>query len=241
MTENSPLLTLQRQLRQGRATWQKLSAKDKNTYTAVVAALCLALYFGAIWPLAHTRLSKLEYDMEKQAVRDKAAAKQAPRPTAPPPSLGGKNPAAARQELNELHRQLEETQAEVARINGSFVPLDDNLAMSALKTGLTSLAESGDMEVLALEHVYLRNEDKDRPPTAEMVKEAAQANPFKRPLIVMRARASYRGLMQFLDGLANLPYVAAPVSSDISVQVERHPDTKAIIRQWLEVQIKFAV
>lgn len=241
MAANAALTSIQQQIRHGHTVWQKLSAREKNTYTAVAAAICLALYFALLWPIGHTRLNKLEYDLEKQAVRDKAAAKQRTSPATPPPSLGGKNAADARRELNELHRQLEQTTVEVARLNAGFVALDDSLAMNVLKTGLTSLAEAGDMEVLALEHVYLHSEDKDRPPTPQMVQEAAQANPFKRPLIVMRARASFRGLMQFLDGLSGLPYVAAPVSSEISVQVERHPETKAIIRQWLDVQIKFAV
>ena len=55
------------------------------------------------------------------------------------------------------------------------------------------------------------------------------------------ARASFRGLMQFLDGLSKLPYVAAPVASSVTVVVERNPQTQAPIRQWLEVRIKFAV
>ncbi|MBK1680876.1 hypothetical protein [Rhodocyclus tenuis] len=221
--------------------WQGLPAKEKNTYTAISIALCIAIYFGLIWPLGHTRLGKIEYAMEKQGAREKSLAKTPNTPEPPPPSLGGKNLTEARHELEALRQQLEVTQKEVTRLNGSFVPLDDTLALNVLKTGLTNLAESGDMEVLALEHVYLRVEDKDRPPTPQMIKEAAQANPFKRPLIVMRARASYRGLMQFLDGLADLPYVAAPVSSDISVQVDRNPQTGAPLRQWLEVQIRFAV
>lgn len=221
--------------------WRGLPAKEKNTYTAISIALCIAVYFGLIWPLGHTRLGKIEYEMEKQGMREKASAKVANLPPPPPPNLGGKNPTEARRELDALRQQLEETRKDVARLNASFVPLDDTLALNVLKTGLTSLAESGDMEVLALEHVYLRVEDKDRPPTPQMIKEAAQANPFRRPLIVMRARASYRGLMQFLDGLADLPYVAAPVSSDISVKVERNPQTGAPLRQWLEVQIRFAV
>lgn len=241
MAENSTLHAIRQPLRHGRAAWQKLPVKEKNTYTGVAAAVCLAVYFGLIWPIGYKRLSKLEYELEKQAVRDRTAAKQPTSAVAAPPSLGGKNLVEARRELNELHRQQEETGAEVARLNASFVPLDDSLAMNALKTGLTSLAEAGDMEVLALEHVYLRSEDKDRPPTPQMVQEAAQGNPFKRPLIVMRARASYQGLMQFLDGLSRLPYVAAPVGSDISVQIERHPETRAVIRQWLDVQIRFAV
>lgn len=241
MREDLTRTTLRLRMRQLRATVQRLPDKEKNTYTAVAAALCLALYFGLIWPLGHTRLSKLAYDLEKQAVRDKAAARQPARPSSPPPTLGGKNLVEARRELNELHRQVEDSRNEVARLNASFVPLDDNLAMNALKAGLTSLAEAGDMEVLALEHVYLRNEDKERAPTPQVLQEAAQGNPFKRPLIVMRARASYHGLMQFLDGLSRLPYVAAPVSSDISVQIERHPETRTPVRQWLDVQIKLAV
>lgn len=241
MAENTAFHSIQQRLVHSRAVWQKLPNTEKNTYTAIASAICMALYFALLWPIAHTRLGKLEYDLEKQAVRNKAAAKLQAAPVTPAPSLGGRNPGEARRELDELHRQLEQTTAEVARLNAGFVPLDDSLAMNVLKTGLTSLAEAGDMEVLALEHVYLRSEDKDRPPNVQMVQEAAQANPFKRPLIVMHARASFRGLMQFLDGLARLPYVAAPVSSDISVQVERHPETQAIIRQWLDVQIKFAV
>jgi hypothetical protein len=241
MAETAAFHAIQQQLLRRRAVWQKLPSTEKNTYTAVAAAVCVALYFALLWPSAHTRLSKLEYDLEKQAVRNKAAAKQQATPATLAPSLGGRNPGEARRELDDLKRQLEHITAEVARLNAAFVPIDDSLAMNVLKTGLTSLAEAGDMEVLALEHVYLHSEDKDRSPTPEMVRKAAQANPFKRPLIVMHARASFRGLMQFLDGLARLPYVAAPVSSEISVQVERHPETQAIIRQWLDVQIKFAV
>ena len=57
----------------------------------------------------------------------------------------------------------------------------------------------------------------------------------------MRARASYRGLMQFLFGLSDLPYVAAPVWSDITIGVERNPKTQVPVRQWLEITIRFAV
>lgn len=233
--------SLRQQLRQARAAWSRLSAKDKNTYTAVAGAVVAAVYFALLWPLAHQRLTRMEYDLEKQAVREKNAAKQQAAPAAPPPNLGGRNPKEAERELEALHSQLEETRAEVARLHAAFVPLDDTLAMNALKTGLTRLAEAGDMEVLALEHVYLRTEDKDRPPSVELIREAAQGNPFKRPLVVMRARASYRGLMQFLAGLSSLPYVAAPVWSDIAVQVERPAEGRSAGRQWLEVKIRFAV
>lgn len=232
---------LQAQWQNWRGQWQKLSPTDRNLRTAAVAGGLVILYAALLWPQAEKRIDKLSYDLEKMAVREKSAAKAEAAPLTPPPNLGGKNPREAEQELRALKSQLDETVLELRQLNARFIPLDDSLAMNALKSGLTSLAEAGDMEVMAIEHVYTRVEDKDRPPTPQLLEEAAKGNPFKRPLIVLRARASFRGLMQFLDGLNQLPYVAAPVGSDIVVEVERHPQTGAPVRQWLDVRIKFAV
>lgn len=225
--------------------WRKLPAGEKNMRTAMAVAACCAVYFGLVWPVAKSRLEKIEYDLAKQAVRSKAAGKPAPAPVMPP-SLGGMGAAQAQEELAALRQRTDELRAALDELRRGFAPADDNLALSLLKSGLTSLAEAGDMEVLALEHIYRRPEDRDRPPTPELIRDAIQANPFKRPLLSMRARASYRGLMQFLDGLASLPYVAAPVWSDISVKTGRHPDQRAPggtapAAQWLEVQIHFAI
>jgi hypothetical protein len=224
-----------------RRSWEKLPAKDRNLRTAAAAFVPIGLYAVLLWPLAGTRIGKLEYDLEKMAVREKSAAKAEAKPQVPPPNLGGKNQRDAELELQAIKTQLDEVSHELRGLNARFVPLDDSLAMNALKSGLTSLAEAGDMEVMAIEHVYARSDDKDKPPTPQMLQEAAKGNPFKRPLIVVHARASFRGLMQFLDGLNQLPYVAAPVGSDISVEVERNPQTNTPIRQWLDVRIKFAV
>lgn len=225
------------------ARWVALSARDRNIAIGVAIAICVGIYALLIWPMAGKQIARIEYDLQKQAVRDKASSKA----TAAAPQaqlmagLGGKNVSEAKRELDSLKRQLEDKRAELTRLNAGFVPMDDLLAMNVLKAGLTSLAEAGDMEVLALEHVQGRTDDKDRAPTVQAIREAALANPFKRPLVTMRARASYHGLMQFLDGLSALPYVAAPVASDIEVEVERDPKTQAPIRQWLRIQIKFAL
>ncbi|UCV12759.1 hypothetical protein KI614_05975 [Dechloromonas denitrificans] len=224
-----------------RRNWEKLPAKDRNLRTAAVAFVLVGLYAALLWPLSGKQISKLEYDLEKMAVREKNAAKAEAKPLIPPPNLGGRNQRDAELELQAIKSQLEDVTLELRKLNARFVPLDDSLAMNALKSGLTSLAEAGDMEVMAIEHVYSRSEDKDKPPTPQMLQEAAKGNPFKRPLIVVHARASFRGLMQFLDGLNQLPYVAAPVGSDIKVEVERNPQTNAPVRQWLDVRIKFAV
>ncbi|MDD5328498.1 MAG: hypothetical protein PHX38_00705 [Sulfuricella sp.] len=222
-------------------TWRALPERTRNARAAALAAALAALYFALLWPVAHKRIAKMEYDLGKQAVREKSASRQDTAPAKPPASLAGKSVAEAKKELEALHLKLEETRAEIGRLDAAFVSLDDTLALNALKSGLTSLAEAGDMEVQALEHVYSRPEDKDSVPTPQLMRDAAGSNPFKRPLIVFRARASYRGLMQFLDGLAALPYIAAPVWSDITVKMERNPETQAPAKQWLEIVIKLAV
>jgi len=221
--------------------WQKLPAKERNLAAAVIALILIGIYGVFIWPRTDDRASKLEYDLSKMAAREKAVKRSPQADFAPPPSLGGKSPPEAQEELKALQEQLDKVRGEVLALKGRFVPMDDSLAMNALKSGLTALAEAGDMEVTAIEHVYERREDKDRPPTPELIMKAAQANPFKRPLVILRARASFRGLMQFLDGLQALPYIAAPVGCNIVVRVENDPKTKLPVRQWLEVQIKFVV
>ena len=227
------------------ALWKAWTARkpgEKNLHVAVAAMIVAAIYFALLFPIANKEIDKLAYNMEKALAREKSAARQQAVAVPPTPSaFAGKSLKDAEKELDELRRKLAENRAAVDALRNAFVPLDDTLAMNALKTGLTALAESGDMEVLAVEHVYARSDDKERAPTPQMIQEAARANPFQRPLLVMRARASYRGLMQFLLGLSGLPYVAAPVWSEISVGVERHPQTQAPLRQWLDVTIRFAV
>jgi type II secretory pathway component PulM len=227
--------------RDWRRNWEKLPATDRNLRTVGVALVLITLYAALIRPLTDNRIGALEYEMQKQAKRQKSSAKAETKPFVPPSSLGGKSPREAETELKALKEQFDVVDLDLRHLNASFVPLDDSLAMNALKSGLTSLAEAGDMEVTAIEHIFARREDKERVPTPKMLQEAASQNPFKRPLILLRARASFRGLMQFLDGLSQLPYVAAPVGCDISIEVERNPETKAPIRQWLDVRIKFAV
>lgn len=221
--------------------WQKMPAKERNLVTAVVALIVVGLYGLLVWPRTDDRVSRLDYELAKMAAREKATRRAPTQELVPPPSLGGKSPPEAERELAELKQQLERVRGEVLALKQRFVPMDDSLAMNALKSGLTALAEAGDMEVTAIEHVYERKEDKDRPPTPELIQKAAQANPFRRPLVILRARASFRGLMAFLEGLQDLPYIAAPVGCDIVVRVERDPKTELPIRQWLDVQIKFVV
>jgi len=226
--------------------WKNLPPRQRHFWAGGLCGALALLYGLLLWYPGRQALQKLQYQEEKMAVRLKTSGKSDGKPPAVL-DLGGLNPGQARQELERVHNSLGQLEAEQQRLNGRFIPLEDLESLQALKSELTRLAESGDMEVVALEHIYREEEDRDRPPTVELLKEAAQANPYKRPLLRLKARASYRGLMQFLDGLGSLTHIAAPVWSQIQVQSAKpNPDGNPLQgsstpKQWLEVEIRLAV
>ncbi|MDR3214077.1 MAG: hypothetical protein LBT71_09230 [Azoarcus sp.] len=223
--------------------WNRFSAAERHQIVGAVCFLMALCYGLLLWQPGQKKLENMIYAEQKQAKRLKS-------------SSGGvdllKNfnltdVETIRKEASQARAALAALETERARLVGRFVPLEDLETLQALKSDLTRLAEGGDMEIAALEHIYRDPRDRDRPPTQELLKSASEANPYKRPLLRLKAKASYRGLMSFLDGLAALPRVAAPVWSDISVRAEQGEAqggafaSPTVARQWLEVEIHFAI
>jgi hypothetical protein len=219
----------------------------------LVAALCvlIAVFYGLlVWMPANKKLGTLLYQEQKQTARLRAGGEV--KGTLETLNVGGQDINKTREELAKTLGALAALKDEQARFGRRFLPLDDLESLQALKSELARLAETGDMEVTALEHIYRRPEDSERPPTLELLREASEGNRYRRPLLRLKARASYRGLMQFLDGLAKLSHTAAPVWSDITVKSDRRPpaqDNNIIggggdtgpSKQWLEVEIRLAI
>jgi hypothetical protein len=225
--------------------WGRFSASERHQ---LIGACCfvIALFYGLlIWYPGNKKLDTLLYQEQKQKQREKAS-----NPGALPSRLEGVNFQEIQKELAQARETLAGQEEKLGRLNARFAPLNDLESMQSLRSEITRLAESGDMEIVALEHIYRRAEDKDRPPTLDLLKEAAQDSPYRRPLLRLRARASYRGLMQFLDGLRTLTFIVAPVSSSIQVRMDLAPQRDAPVlgpagqraaKQWLEVEIRLAV
>jgi len=230
------------------ARWRRFSAAERHQ---IVGATCflLALCYGLLlWMPGNKQLGELHYKEQKQAARNKSSAKADA--ALKGFNFDGQDIEATKKELGKARASLAALEGERKRLTARFLPLEDLESLQALKTELTQLAASGDMEITALEHIYVRPEDRDRPPTLELLKTAAEANPYKRPLLRLKARASYRGLMEFLDGLKGLTRVAAPVWSDIQVNAGQAVSTErdgafgnpaTPPKQWLEVEIRFAI
>lgn len=220
--------------------WQALSTRDRNVAVALAVALLIGLYALLAWPHSGGRLKEMEYQQQKQRARQKAGAGR-PAATQALPDLGGQSPEQARKELDALRARIEDLKARQTALRARLLNLDDTEGMLALKSQLISLAENGDMEVQSLEHVFVREGDQNRPPTPELLAEAAGRNPYKRPLIRLKARASYRGLMQFLGGLGRLDHIAAPVKADVRVKSAPAGTPATSPQQWLEVELQFAI
>jgi hypothetical protein len=228
--------------------WWRFSSAERHQIVAVVCGFMILCYGLFLWHPGHKKLGDLVYKEQKQNVRKRTSAKGDA--ALKRFNLDGLDAQVTHRELEKVRETLAGLEAEQARLLERFVPLDDLETLQSLKSELARLAESGDMEVTVLEHIYFQAGDRDRPPTPELLKKASESSPYKRPLLRLRARASYRGLMQFLLGLSSLSRVAAPVWSDISVKVDKarqRGGNQSVFsvseapRQWLEVEIHLAI
>lgn len=223
---------------QWQARWQAMPAAERQRALLVAALFSVGGYFAFHSLVTAPQLVKARGDLNRLAARAKKSS-AAPAPVLPQRS-SGKLPAELRQDLQVLDTRLQQQQQHLAELGRRFARLDQLADHQALRLALTELANSADIEVVRLETKGLPKEEQRQVPTPERLRELAQKNVYGRPLLRLEARASYRGLMQFLDGLAGLPHIASPVSVKIEVRTDGNDSTPAT-RQWLEVGIDLAL
>ncbi|MDR0564956.1 MAG: hypothetical protein LBG78_08510 [Azoarcus sp.] len=219
------------------ARLKKFSAAEINQLIGAFCAVTAIFYGLLVWYPDHKKLGDLTYKQQKLDKRKKTSGGEIKLPDIA--KAAGMDPQKIKEESEKVAASIAHLESEKTRLEKRFVPLDNLDSLQSLKSEITRLAETGDMEVVSLEHIYKDKDDRERPPTPERLKAAGEANPYHRPLLKMKSRASYRGLMQFLDGLSKLAFIAAPVWVDIGVGIEKK-DNRAV-RQWLEVEIHLAV
>lgn len=225
-------------LRALQARWRSIPTAERRRYFLVSGMLLaglLALFHGLVTAPA---LVKAQDDLTRVKGR---AAKQGKQEAAPPvPRLSGKSPGLLAREVKGLESQLAIQSTRLADLDPRFASLDKLEEQQQLRLALTALANSADLEMLKLEQKGIAREERDLSPTPERMRALAEANPYKRPLLRFEARASYRGLMQFLDGLAALPFMVSPVWISVEVKTDAR-EGQAPRRQWLEVALDLAL
>lgn len=219
-------------LRQGlRARWQRLSAADRRRVPLLlgIALLAALLLLHALATLPER--TKTTQDLAR--LRGRAQQLQSA-PRVAPPRWTGKSPAALAREVAGLRAELQQQRARLAELEPRFAPLDDLQPSRRLLEALTRLAEQSGLDIELLETRGLTREDRLQAPSLQRLQQLAQANPYKRPLVRLQARASYRGLMQLLDGLQAMPYLVSPVWLSLEVKTEA-PAAGRPRLQWLQL------
>lgn len=218
--------------------WRRLPAETRRTLLAGLSVLFLVVYTGVAWK-THKSLGEMRYALDKQAARSRELGA---RNNLPPSDLGSGDPAQIARELALLKQRLVEEDARAYALRRQFLDYERTDAAQDLKGRLTRLVDQGDMELIGLTHVFARKEDRDRAASKELLDAAAKANRFGRPLLQLRVRSSYEGLMEFLNGLDSLPWIVSPVSTDIAVKVDdKARDERGEPLRWLEVEFKLAI
>lgn len=218
--------------------WEAMPAGERKRVPMVSALLLLGAFAVFHAFVTMPRLYKAETDLNRLRGRAEQMRASAKKPAAPRRSA--RSPAALARDLAEIEASLAREDKRLQALRMRFADLGNLAEHQQLRLGLSDLANNSDIEVIRIETLGIRREEQARAPTVERLLTTAEHNPSKRPLLRLQARASYRGLMQFLDGLSGLPHVASPVKVKVEVKTDATEDTAAT-RQWLEVDLELAL
>jgi hypothetical protein len=220
------------------ARWRVLKPEERKRY---VLALSVILLGGlALFHALVTTPTQLKAERDLIRVKGRVSLLDKQKATPPVPRLSGKSPMVLAREVQGLETRLVDQRARLTDLEPRFLGIDDLDGQQQQRLAITALAGSADMEMLTLEQKGIRKEEKHLAPTPERMRALAEANLYKRPLLHFEARASYRGLMQFLDGLSTMNHAVSPVWLSVEVKTDAR-EGKAPSRQWLEVAADLAL
>lgn len=211
--------------------WQRLSPADRRRVPLVLGIVLVAAALLAHALVTLPERTKLTQDLSR--VRGRAdQLKKAPK--VPLPRWTGKSPTTLAREVAGLKAELERQRARLADLEPRFAPLDELEPNRQLLDALAQLAERSGLDLELLETRGLKKEDRALAPSLQRLQQLAQSNPYKRPLVRLQARASYRGLMQLLDGLQAMPYRVSPVWLSLEVKTDA-PAAGRPRLQWVQL------
>lgn len=217
--------------------WKNLPRTSQNLAIAMFILLLALAFFGVEAPRVDKKMRAVAAQISMREKR-----KQAPPPTAPVAQAG--DPKKLAEEKRQLDQQVAGLAAKVQEREGRLAPLGEPAVQQRLQLALAKLAQDSDVEMESFKLIDESRRDEHLAPTVERLRTVLN-NEFKRPLYLFNARASYRGLMQVLDGLAALEYAIVPVDLSVQVRVELAPKKEGeaerrLLRQWLDVQMILA-
>ncbi len=206
------------------AKWHKRTRTQQNQYLICFFVACFAISFLLV-AVCKKQTNRMQQEIAAIQAQDVNVRLSAEIPA-------GVTVAELSTSLNVLRTATENVKKREVAIRQKMAPRGDLDAHQKLKVAISQLASNSDMLLDKMTDVGLSASEAETLASEQRWNKLAQ-NSIKRPLLHFEARASYQGLMQFLEGLNKLPYLVAPLHFDIQVKLQNDDD--GMLRQWLSV------
>lgn len=195
--------------------WRRKSEKEKNQVALIVVMAVVAAYAVGVFQFTYTKNNDVVKMYNRQ--QDRLAKRKAKAPPKPPDTAG------LARNLKSLESQIETALETKGKLSGSFVPLSDTQEMQKLRFALSTMASESGVSIQRMVDAGLVRtslNDSDAPSAKDM--ENVTKNPYGRPLLQVRAQASYAGLLQFFQSLSTLSYKVVVVRYGVFVKEHKN-------------------
>ena len=179
--------------------WRRKPEKEKNQIVMVVVVGIIAAYAAGIYQFTfedHKKTINM-YNRQQDRLKKKKAV-SAPKVI---------NTGPLKNKLKSLDAQIIAATDTRKKLGGNFVPLEEK-PLLRLRLAINSLAEQSQMSSVRLQDAGLtstRGKTASNAPVVGQLENVTN-NPYGRPLINLRARGSYSGLLNFFQALPTLSY-----------------------------------
>ena len=208
--------------------WRRKSEKEKNQIVMVLVMVVVAAYALLVFQFTYEDNKKTinAYNRQKDRL-EKRKAKAPPKP----PDTG-----SLAKQLKSLKGQIKTAQVTKGKLSGSFVSLNEPQEMQKLRFALSNIANESGVRIMRMVDAGLvRTSNSDDAPSAHEM-ESVTNNPYGRPLIQVRAQASYSSLLQFFQSLPSLQYKVVVVRYGVFVRESKNSISSAEMLQVSKAQ-----
>lgn len=179
-----------------------LSSAKKNQVLILICATLLAGYFGVWYPIKSQDVEHSENMVSRKQNRIQTRTSGVEMPKASARKLEN--------QLKALETQLTGVDGKLSDMSRKFVPLDTLEDLQTMRLEISQLAKISGVNV-----IEMGGGKRDASISIENVMRRETANRFGRPLVALKAKATYAQLLRFTYGLNDLAYSVSIVNVDI--------------------------
>ncbi|MCG8492377.1 MAG: hypothetical protein MI743_12235 [Sneathiellales bacterium] len=215
--------------------YKEMPSSDKTKIIVIIGVMMMAGYFGLWYPSLSDEVAFQENMVNRRLNRMETRLKKVEEPT--------ESAAKLEKQLKALEDNHTQLRKQMEFLSEKFIPLDKPNRLKNMRLEVSQLAAKAGMDIDQIRSA-LSGDPQAAPPTAEII-ELESKNRFGRPLISLRAKSDFNGLMQFLQGLrnfsSNISVVRLAMEADRSFPDAEDEQQQANLPQLLDVELILAM